>query len=412
MNLFDIINVPLGWIMRVCYLLVNNYSIALLLFAVIMQVLLLPFSIKQQKNSVRQAQLAPKIAALRKKYAGRTDAATQQKMQEETMELYKRENFNPASGCLPLLIQMPILLSLYNVVMNPLRYITGISAEKISELQTYITNDLAHELAARAPYIDMLNIIREAPADFEHIVPGITDMILPSLKMFGVDLSRVPTLSFSPFDVLLLIPVLTFVIALASQKITRLFTYQSPETIEAQKSPSMRIMNISMPLLSVWIAFEVPAAIGLYWMFRNIISTLQQILLSKLIPTPKYSEEEYRAAEREMKVKPVKEKKKNAIPPRSLHYIDDEEYQARLEAAKARLAAEEAELPEDAPVLKEDDRPTAEAPAAAANEAEDAKTPADGPADGEEKPAEAPAPRKVTPSAGQKYAKTGKNYKK
>lgn len=368
MNLFDIINIPLGWIMRVCYLLVHNYFVALILFAIVMQLLLLPFSIKQQRSSVKQAKLGPKIAALRKKYAGRNDAATQQKMQEETMELYKRENFSPASGCLPLLIQMPILLSLYNVVMNPLRYITGLSVTQISELQTYMTDSLGYTLTnGNGVYIDMLNRIRENVSAFTHIVPDLDTMTLPTVSLFGIDLAAVPTFNFNPFDWLILVPVFSLVFAYASQKITRLFTYQSPETLEAQKSASMRIMNLSMPLLSMYIAFQVPAAIGLYWIFRNIISTVQQILLSRLIPVPQFTEEDYRQAEKEMKVKAPKEKKKdpNAIPPRSLHHIDDEEYQAKIEAAKARQAEEEkkaeeeaaaAEKPEDAPVLKEDDR--------------------------------------------------------
>jgi len=396
MNIFDIINIPLGWIMRICYSLVDNYFFALLLFALIMQIVLLPFSIKQQKNSVRQAQLAPKIAALRKKYAGRTDQATQQKMQEETMELYKRENFNPASGCMPLLIQMPILLSLYNVVMNPLRYITGLSAERITELQTYMTDTQGLDLGTHGQFIKILENVRGNLSAYTSIAPELADpdVLLPSMSVGSFNLAEVPEVAW---NWLIIVPIATFVVQLLSMKITRLFTYQSPETIEAQKNPSMRIMNISMPLLSVWIAFSVPAAIGMYWIFRNIISTVQQILLSRLIPTPRFTEEDYKAAEKEMKVgKPKKEKSK--IPPRSLHHIDDEEYQAKREAAlaAAKEEAEEAEAAADAeaeksagevknvnptPVLKEDNKTSYEK-------------------------------KKITPPTGPKYDKTGKNYKK
>lgn len=360
MNIFDIINVPLGWIMRVCYTLVNNYFIALLLFALIMQIILLPLSIKQQKNSVRQATLSPKIMAIRKKYAGRTDAATQQKMQEETMELYKRENFNPAGGCFPLLIQMPILLSLYNVVMNPLRYVSGLSADRINELKTYMTDTLGLELNARGMYIDMMEKIRADIAAYTDIAPELSDCILPSMSVGPFDLAQIPEVAW---NWLLLVPIVTFVVAYASQKITRMFTYQSPENAEAANSPSMKIMNATMPLLSVWIAFSVPAAIGMYWIFRNIITTVQQILLSRMIPVPHFTEEDYRAAEKEMKVKPQNQKKeKSKIPPRSLHHIDDEEYEARRQAKIEEAKAEEAAKAEedkpagDAPALKEDDK--------------------------------------------------------
>lgn len=397
MNIFDIINVPLGWIMRVCYTLVNNYFIALLLFALIMQILLLPFSIKQQKNSVRQAKLSPKIKALQKKYAGRTDAATQQKLQEETMELYKRENFNPASGCMPLLIQMPILLSLYNVVMNPLRYVSGLSADRINELKTYMTDTLGIELNPRGMYIDMLEKVRADLPTYTGIAPELSDCVLPSMSFGSFDLAEVPTVAW---NWLILVPILTFIVAYASQKITRMFTYQSPENAEAQNSPSMKIMNATMPLLSVWIAFSVPAAIGMYWIFRNIISTVQQIVLSRLIPVPRFTEEDYKAAEKEMKVgKPKKEKSK--IPPRSLHHIDDEEYEARRQAKIAEAEAAEKAAEEDAESASESDP----APAAEKKELPPAPVIKDDEKTSYEK-------KKITPSAGPKYDKTGKNYKK
>lgn len=374
MQILDIIAVPLGWIMRVCYSLVNNYFLALLLFALIMQVILLPFSIKQQKNSVKQAALSPKLAAIRKKYAGRTDAATQQKMQEDMQALYRQENFNPASGCLPLLIQMPILFALYNVVINPLRYIGGISAEHINQLKTYFTETLGVELNARSLYIDLMNKVDsllaaggEAAQTLLEKFPDLETATFPDMSFLGLDLSAVPQAQENFFSWYLLIPVFTVIFHFITQKITRMFTYQSPETLEAQKNPSMRIMNWSMPLLSAWIAWSVPAAIGLYWIFRGIIMAGQQIILSKAIPTPKFTEEDYKAAEKEMKVgKPRREKSK--IPPKSLHRIDDEEYQAeyqkRLAAAEAEIAREKEEAAaaagvkkhkdgKDAPALKE-----------------------------------------------------------
>ena len=397
--MLDIIAIPLGWIIKVCYSLVNNYFVALLLFAIVMQIILLPFSIKQQKNSVQQAKLAPKTAAIRKKYAGRNDAQTQQKMQQEIQEMYQKEKFSPFGGCLPLLIQMPILFALYNVVMNPLRYITGLSAETISQIQTHMTDDLGIVLNPRSLYIDMMNYIREDMAYYVEKFAELADKTLPDMTFIGTDLSRIPTFTFQPFDWLMLVPILTFVFMLLTQKITRMFTYQSPETIEAQKSPSMKIMNWSMPLLSVWIAFSVPAAIGLYWIFRNIISCIQQIILANVIPAPRFTEEDYKRAEKEMKVPSKPRREISKVPPKSLHHIDDEEYQAKLEAAWEKAKAEEKKASEpvkeeeavtpapvkeekkdEAPILKEDDKVKYE--------------------------------KKVTPTSGPKYPKTGKNYKK
>ena len=364
-----------------------------------MQILLLYFSIKQQKNSVQQAKLAPKTAAIRKKYAGRNDAQTQQKMQQEIQEMYQKEKFSPFGGCLPLLIQMPILLALYNVVMNPLRYITGISMDTINQIQTHMTDDLGIVLNPRGLYIDILNHVREDLPYYVEKFADLADKTLPDMTFIGTDLSQIPTFTFQPFDWLMLVPILTFVFMLLTQKITRMFTYQSPETIEAQKSPSMKIMNWSMPLLSVWIAFSVPAAIGLYWIFRNIISCIQQIILANVIPAPRFTEEDYKRAEKEMKVPSKVRREISKVPPNSLNHIDDEESQAKLEAAWEKAKAEEEKTSEpvkeeetvtpapvkeektdEAPILKEDDKVKYE--------------------------------KKVTPTSGPKYPKTGKNYKK
>ena len=130
-----IINRPLGWIIEISYRFTHNYAIALFIFALVLQIVLFPLGIKQQKNSVKQASLRPKEMAIRKKYAGRNDKPTQQKLNEEIMELYQRENFNPMGGCLPMLIQLPILFSLYNVVISPLKYICGFGAETIKNIQ-------------------------------------------------------------------------------------------------------------------------------------------------------------------------------------------------------------------------------------------------------------------------------------
>ena len=411
--MLDFIAIPLGWIIRVCYSLVDNYFLALLLFAIVMQILLLYFSIKQQKNSVQQAKLAPKTAAIRKKYAGRNDAQTQQKMQEELQEMYQKEKYSPFGGCLPLLIQMPILFALYNVVMNPLRYITGISADTIAQIQTHMTDDLGIVLNPRGIYIDMMNYIREDMAYYVEKFAELADKTLPDMTFFGTDLSRIPTTTFQPFDWLMLVPILTFVFMLLTQKITRMFTYQSPESIEAQKSPSMKVMNWSMPLLSVWIAFSVPAAIGLYWIFRNIISCIQQIILANVIPAPRFTEEDYKQAEKELKSSTkstASRRPVSKVPPKSLHHIDDEEYQAKLEEAWRK--AKEEEKKASAPVIKEDkaeDAPVEESHEEVVDEAPILKKD------------EAPIlkedervkyEKKVTPTSGPKYNKTGKNYKK
>ena len=115
----------------------GSYVWALFLFAVVIEILLLPFAIKQQMNSIKQARLRPKEMAIRKKYAGRNDQTTQRKMNEEIQKLYQQEGFNPMGGCLPMLIQLPIILALYQIVIDPLQYVLGKASALSVALTTY-----------------------------------------------------------------------------------------------------------------------------------------------------------------------------------------------------------------------------------------------------------------------------------
>ena len=332
----------MGYILRFAYSLTNNYLTSIFLFTLVIELLLIPIAIKQQKNQIKQASLAPKAAAIRKKYAGRTDQATQQKMQQETMDMYKAENFNPAGGCGPLLIQFPIIICLYNVVTRPLRYIYNVPKNQIEALKNTLEG-LGHEIGASNTQIEMINLIRGNVSDYYSVAPALEKAIIPNFHVGPLDLSQVPEISFKPFNWLMLIPVITFVVMIISQYIMQKFTYQSPEAKNTQNAASMKIMMWSMPLLSVYFEFKLSAAIGVYWIFRNILQLVERIVISKLFPIPKFTEEDYKEAERQaglserQKKKEAKENKKFV---RSLHHIDDEEY---IEKHKEELAELEAE---------------------------------------------------------------------
>lgn len=342
MKILDIINIPAGFILKICYNLFgnHNYLIALLLFSIIIEILLSPFGIKQQKNMIKQAKLRPKEMAIRKKYAGRNDQVTQRKVQEEIMNLYQQENFNPASGCLPLLIQFPILIALYNVVISPLRYICSLSASTITAIGERIITlpEYAGKTVAQIQQIEMIGVIREKGLEFFSDIEGFSIESLADLPKFTVfgnafDISKVPTLTFKPFDLLMLIPILTFVFSLISTKLIRKFSYQPTANDDAANNMSTKIMEYSMPVLSAWIAFRVPATIGIYWIFKQLLGVVKQIILAKALPIPTFTEEDYKAAEKEMNVKsPKKKNSSNSSSdgkpkPRSLHHIDDEDFE-------------------------------------------------------------------------------------
>ncbi len=348
----DFFNRLFGYVISFCNKIVGNqYILALFVFAVLMELILLPFGIKQQKNSIKQAKLRPKEMAIRKKYAGRDDMPTKQKMQQEIQELYQKEGYNPMGGCLPMLIQFPIIILLYNVVMNPLKYICGLSSETIGQLVP-IVNGIegtafdAAQVATRN--VNMISPIRKIletnPAAFSGVSGfNLSAEDLPNLTIFGgaIDLGQTP--NFDSFNWLLLIPVLTFVVYFFSMKLTRKLSYQ-PVTDDKAMGCSNKMMDVTMPLLSVFITFGVPAAIGVYWIFKSIIGVLKQWILKLAMPIPVFTEEDYKAAEKAMNVRPDKAPKtKSGKVVRSLHHIDDEDFEDTREAAIKRREALEAQ---------------------------------------------------------------------
>lgn len=324
----SIIAYPFRWINAIC----PNYVITLLLFAILMKIILFPLGIKQQKNSVKQASLRPYEALIRKKYAGRTDKASQQKLNEEIMDLYQKENFNPMSGCLPLLLQFPILIALYQVIIKPATFLLRFPKElltKMTEVFNLLVDVKADGITKGATEIIQINklldvdkITVEGGALASDIVSKIKDFLgtavtvkgaettvqeafeqlRSSFNLFGINLMEQPSLKF---NVLILIPLLVFLFSWGSMKLTKKFTYQPSvggEQDNATKS-SMMLMDITFPLMSAWISFMTPAGIGIYWIIQNVLGVAQQYALSKMYPIPEISPEELKAAERAIKNK-------------------------------------------------------------------------------------------------------------
>ncbi len=304
------------------------YLFGLFLFALLVKLILIPFAIKQQKTSIKQAKMRPKEMAIRKKYRGRNDQKTQQEMQNEIMRLYETEGYSPMSGCLPLLIQFPILIILYNVIINPLKYICDWSVEQINNIATTLGQTIQS-----GRDISLIQFI--TPDKYDAINAGLTEAGLEA-----VNFADIPEFSMGIFDlsanpswtsILIIVPILTFVFQFFAMKIQRKFTYQPGMAEQTKQSKaSLIMMDIMMPLLTTWISFSVPAAIGIYWMFNNILGVAQSIILSKTMPLPACTEEDIKAAEKEMAGKAPKHApaaSANRGPIRSLHSIDfsDEE---------------------------------------------------------------------------------------
>jgi len=345
--MLDIISVPFGYLMRFCYMITNNYALALILFTIFFKIILLPLNIKQHKSSQAQARVRPKERAIRKRYEGRTDEQARIELSNELMKMYREEKVSVAGGCLPLLIQLPIILALYNIVNAPLTYLCRVTTDTLTTLKntifTLFQNSTLTAQNTSAKLVDLFNstggdfskfkiselqiaaVIKDNPQHFE----GVFDSaVLPDFTIFGgaIDLSAVPVVGFT---LLALIPILVGLFQYASTFIMQRLTPRpdvssSPEA--AQTAKTMNTMNIVMPLMTVFFAFSVPAILGLYWIYQSIFSAIIQIIMTKMYPIPTYTQEEYDAIEAEVNkdyVAPVIEKK--SVAKRSLHHIDDED---------------------------------------------------------------------------------------
>lgn len=278
-----LIVVPLGYILGFIYQLVESYGWSLIIFTVLIKLLLLPLGLKQQKATTKMQQVQPKLLEIQAKYAN-----DQQKLSEETMKLYKEYGVNPMGGCLPLLIQLPILFGLYRVIYKPITFMLHKSAEEVAAL--------TEQYAANPEFIEKFGeIAGKAANQAEILIAKAFDLV--NFDFLGLDISATPSLGHP--SLLWLIPILAAVTTYLTSKITTLMSGNNKKKEEEEKKPARvlspdqktpasgnsaesmtKTMTIMMPLMTLWITFTFPATIGVYWTISNVLSLAQTILLN------------------------------------------------------------------------------------------------------------------------------------
>ena len=329
----------------------GSYALALLLYALLFKLLFLPFSIKQQKNQIKMAKLAPKIELIKAKYKGRHDQPTMQKMQQEIMEFQQKEGYSPLSGCLPLLLQLPIIIFLYDIIRKPLTYICG-WGDKISAIKASI-GEAAKNVTEE---IDLINLIDKNAAKVAQET-GLDLGLIPDFKIFGgwLDLSGTPNVAWGW---LVLIPIIAAALTWLSMFLSRKWNGSSnpmEQAQDAQAKASMRIMDLVMPGMTLFIAFSFSGMLGLYWIYQSIFGILQTFILSKAMPLPRYTEEELKEMRKAQKAaeKAQKAALKEAPKYRSLHYIDEDDYDTLPEFKGKSQGESKSASRLDAPEIKD-----------------------------------------------------------
>ncbi len=279
----DYIAKPFGMLLMWLYELTNNYGAAIFLFALAVKVVLLYFSAKSKKSMMRQARFTPYLKELEARYEG-----NKQKYQEEVSKLYKEEGINPMSGCLWSLLPFPILLALYRAIRFPITIMMGVPAEAYEKIKETLTA-LGFESAsgARAAAYAQIYESQFITANMEKFA-GISDKLKAiDYSFLGLDLGVQPSFRFWEFSAengglwpqwgLFLIPVIAAVLSWAQSKISMASSPQDP-----QSSSTSRSMMLMMPLMSLWIGFVMPGALGLYWIATSVFQIIQDFILTKI----------------------------------------------------------------------------------------------------------------------------------
>lgn len=320
--MFDIINKPLGAVLGfLADVFSNNFAIAVAVFTLLINVVLIPLSIKSQKSAVSQMRIKPKLDELKKKYGD-----DRQKMAQAQQELYQKEGVSMSGGCLPMIIRLLLMFSIYSLIMSPLTYMSGLDTNSMSNITSSIaainpkdsdkptenesaelykqimanldwdnsnTNSIElkfvkningegktfEEVLVKTDYKDeKLNKIaadtyNKIKSDVEKITKEYNENQI-NFKLFGIDLTGTPNFEwniFDAFELLWLIPIGAFLAQLLTSVISmRVNKINNPD------APSMKFMMLGMPLISLFIGFGLPGGVGFYWICSSLIGGLIQ----------------------------------------------------------------------------------------------------------------------------------------
>jgi len=294
--------VPFAWLVRLFYNLTNSYGVALILFTLVIKLIMLPFQMKSKKSMMRMSRVSGQMQELQKRYA-----KNQAKLQEEMQKLYEEEGVNPMSGCLWSLIPFPILIALYSLLRQPIPHFMMVSKDVLqtvvqsaADAGVNLTNIVMMDKATGTPALKdglyqlasygQINLVKAVQEMGLSTPEGWFDM---NYNFLGLDLTATPweyvknfTFTWAVIGVIL-IPIL----AGLSQFVFSKLTMKTQPQADAASGASMKSMMYMMPLMSVYIAFIMPAALGVYWIAQSVFSLIQEAILNKTF-SAKLSEEE------------------------------------------------------------------------------------------------------------------------
>lgn len=269
-----------GYLLNALYTVFNNYGVAIIVFSVILRIILIPITIKQQKTMKKSAKLQEEMKEIQRKYKNNPE-----KLNQETIELYKREKMSPFGGCFSSIIQLIIILSVFWLVSQPLTYMKKIDVNVINDYKTQLQQEGNNQTYAE------IAIINRFGAEDERV--------RLNMEFLGLDLSKVPSSNLNDWTVYI-IPLLYVISSVGSIKLTNnmnkkkkykkkaitdgteVLPAEEPNELEAMEAMNKNMMYM-LPLMSVFIAFIAPLGLALYWFISNVLMIIERLIINAVM---------------------------------------------------------------------------------------------------------------------------------
>ena len=297
-KLRDLITVPFGWLLGQLYNLFQNYGVAMIIFGILVQLIMLPIKAKSKKSMMKMSRIQPVVQDIQKRYANDT-----QKQNELLQKLYQEEGVSMGGGCLWSMIPLFILIPLFTVIREPLTYILGEGAETAAEIINVIKT-AAPEIFSKNNYYDQVTAAQAIPQFAEQLkvaIPAISETTLAGVNFnfLGINLGAIP--QFNIFSATwawdwahigaFLIPCLSA----GSQVLSMIIAQKGNDSVltnekgiqdkemakNSQQNQTTQTMMYMMPLMSLWIGFTVSASLSLYWFVGGVIGMVSDAIMTK-----------------------------------------------------------------------------------------------------------------------------------
>ena len=291
----NLIKVPFGYLLDWLYQFTTNYGLSLIIFAVLIKLVLLPASIKSKKSSMKMSRISPRVQALQEKYAG-----DQQKQNEAIQALYKEEGVSMGGGCLWSFLPLFILFPLYAVVRQPITYMLHETLEVSAQIVATIKEAMPAAFSSNEYYHEMIaaRLIPDFVEELKGIVAHADTLEGLNFNFLGIDLGVVPQWKIWKWETYDWATIGGFLLPLAStgvQFISMFIAQQQNNSVvtnekglqdaemakKSQANQSTQTMLYMMPLMTLWIGFTVPGALSIYWLIQGVVSTVQDVILTK-----------------------------------------------------------------------------------------------------------------------------------